>query len=113
MCYLPNGRAKATAADNIRVNCVCPGAIDTPMLRWAASLDEHPERVVQACHKLSMFGRMGRPEEIARVIAFTSRRASVPICPDNAVVNAWRHAARFYALPTLRPLERATDGNRP
>jgi NAD(P)-dependent dehydrogenase (short-subunit alcohol dehydrogenase family) len=58
------------AADHIRVNCVCPGAIDTPMLRWAASLDEHPERVVDACHKLSMFGRMGRPEEIAQVIAF-------------------------------------------
>jgi NAD(P)-dependent dehydrogenase (short-subunit alcohol dehydrogenase family) len=58
------------AADNIRVNCICPGAIDTPMLRWAASLDEHPERVVDACHKLSMFGRMGRAEEIARVIAF-------------------------------------------
>jgi len=58
------------AADNIRVNCVCPGAIDTPMLRWAASLDENPERVVDACHQLSMFGRMGRPEEIARVIAF-------------------------------------------
>jgi NAD(P)-dependent dehydrogenase (short-subunit alcohol dehydrogenase family) len=58
------------AADNIRVNCVCPGAIDTPMLRWAASLDEHPERVLDACRNLSMFGRMGRPEEIARVIAF-------------------------------------------
>lgn len=58
------------AADNIRVNCVCPGAIDTPMLRWAASLDEFPERVVEACHKLSMFGRMGRAEEIARVIVF-------------------------------------------
>jgi NAD(P)-dependent dehydrogenase (short-subunit alcohol dehydrogenase family) len=60
------------AADNIRVNCVCPGAIDTPMLRWAASLDENPERVLEACHKTSMFGRMGRPEEIARVIAFLS-----------------------------------------
>jgi NAD(P)-dependent dehydrogenase (short-subunit alcohol dehydrogenase family) len=58
------------AAHNIRVNCVCPGAIDTPLLRWAASLDEHPERVVEACEKLSIFGRMGRPEEIARVIAF-------------------------------------------
>lgn len=58
------------AAHNIRVNCVCPGAIDTPLLRWAASLDEHPERVVEACEKLSIFGRMGLPEEIARVIAF-------------------------------------------
>ena len=58
------------AADHVRVNCVCPGAIDTPMLRWAASLDEHPRRVVEACQKLSPLGRMGRPEEIARVIAF-------------------------------------------
>ena len=58
------------APDNIRVNCVCPGAIDTPMLRWAASLDENPDRVVEACHRLSPMGRMGRPEEIARVIAF-------------------------------------------
>lgn len=58
------------APDNIRVNCVCPGAIDTPMLRWAASLDENPQRVVDACHKLSMSGRMGLPEEIARVIVF-------------------------------------------
>jgi NAD(P)-dependent dehydrogenase (short-subunit alcohol dehydrogenase family) len=58
------------AAYNIRVNCVCPGAIDTPMLRWAASLDENPERVMDACSKVSIFGRVGRPEEIARVIAF-------------------------------------------
>jgi NAD(P)-dependent dehydrogenase (short-subunit alcohol dehydrogenase family) len=60
------------AAENIRVNCVCPGAIDTPLVRWAASLDEHPERVIDACNKLSMFGRMGRPEEIAHVIVFLS-----------------------------------------
>jgi len=58
------------AARNIRVNCVCPGAIDTPLVRWAASLDANPESVLNACHKLSMFGRMGRPEEIAQVIAF-------------------------------------------
>jgi NAD(P)-dependent dehydrogenase (short-subunit alcohol dehydrogenase family) len=58
------------AARNIRVNCVCPGAIDTPMLRWAAARDDNPERVLDACNKLSMLGRMGQPEEIARVIAF-------------------------------------------
>ncbi len=64
------------AKENIRVNCVCPGAIDTPMLRWAASLDENPERVVEACHKMSPLGRMGRPEEIARVIVFLASDAA-------------------------------------
>jgi len=58
------------AKDNIRVNAVCPGAIDTPMLRWAVSLDDNPERVIAACHKIHPVGRMGKPEEIAQVIAF-------------------------------------------
>ncbi|HUJ95733.1 MAG TPA: SDR family oxidoreductase [Terriglobales bacterium] len=58
------------AKDNIRVNAVCPGAIDTPMLRWAASLDDDPEAVIAACHKMHPVGRMGKPEEVARVIAF-------------------------------------------
>ena len=31
------------AKQNIRANCVMPGAIDTPMLRWAASLGPDPE----------------------------------------------------------------------
>ena len=65
------------AAENIRANCVLPGAIDTPMLRWAASLDEHPERVLEACNRLHALGRMGKPEEVARVIVFlASERAS-------------------------------------
>ena len=58
------------AADKIRANCVLPGAIDTPMLRWAASLDDHPERVLEACDRLHALGRMGKPEEVARVIVF-------------------------------------------
>jgi NAD(P)-dependent dehydrogenase (short-subunit alcohol dehydrogenase family) len=58
------------AKQNIRVNCVLPGAIDTPMLRWAANLDPHPERVIEACHRLHLVGRMGKPEEVARVIVF-------------------------------------------
>jgi len=58
------------AKDNIRVNAVCPGAIDTPMLRWAASLDDKPDAVIAACHKMHPVGRMGNPEEIAHVIAF-------------------------------------------
>jgi len=55
---------------NIRANCVLPGAIDTPMLRWAAELDPDPKRVLDACDRLHIRGKMGRPEEVARVIVF-------------------------------------------
>lgn len=55
---------------NIRANCVLPGAIDTPMLRWAANLDSHPEKVLEACDRVHMRGRMGQPEEVAHVIVF-------------------------------------------
>jgi NAD(P)-dependent dehydrogenase (short-subunit alcohol dehydrogenase family) len=58
------------AAKNIRVNCVCPGAIDTPMLRWAASLDANPEKVIETCNRMHPLGRIGRPEEVANAIAF-------------------------------------------
>jgi len=56
--------------NNIRANCVLPGAIDTPMLRWAAGLDPNPDRVLEACDRLHVRGKMGRPEEVARVIVF-------------------------------------------
>jgi NAD(P)-dependent dehydrogenase (short-subunit alcohol dehydrogenase family) len=58
------------AHEKIRANCVMPGAIDTPMLRWAASLDDHPEKVLEACNRLHALGRLGTPDEVARVIAF-------------------------------------------
>ena len=58
------------AKNCIRVNCVCPGAIDTPMLRWAVSLDPNPDGVMEACNKSHALGRIGRPREVARVVAF-------------------------------------------
>ncbi len=58
------------ARQNIRVNCVCPGAIDTPMLRWAASLDPNPEKVLATCDRMHALGRVGKPEEVANAIAF-------------------------------------------
>jgi NAD(P)-dependent dehydrogenase (short-subunit alcohol dehydrogenase family) len=55
---------------NIRANCVLPGAVDTPMLRWAANLDSDPEGVLRACDSVHMRGKMGQPEEVAHVIVF-------------------------------------------
>lgn len=58
------------APEKIRVNCVCPGTVDTPMFRWTASLDPNPDSVIQACKSMHPVGRLAYPEEIAQVIAF-------------------------------------------
>jgi NAD(P)-dependent dehydrogenase (short-subunit alcohol dehydrogenase family) len=58
------------AAERIRVNCVCPGTVDTPMFRWSASLDADPNSVIKACETMHPAGRIAQPAEIAEVIAF-------------------------------------------
>ncbi len=58
------------AQKGIRVNCVCPGTIDTPMLRWAAGLSDDPDKVIAACSRMHPLGRIGKPEEVADAIAY-------------------------------------------
>lgn len=58
------------AARGIRANCVLPGTIDTPMLRSVAAEAEDPELLLQQCARMHPMGRIGRPEEVARAIAF-------------------------------------------
>jgi NAD(P)-dependent dehydrogenase (short-subunit alcohol dehydrogenase family) len=53
------------AAQNIRVNAVCPGIIDTPMMdRFSGGTAEGRERVIAQ----EPIGRMGQPEEIAAAV---------------------------------------------
>ena len=62
------------AADNIRVNAILPGAVDTPMLRAGLQRGQHTggnihTRLENLARK-TVNGRVGQPEEIARVIYF-------------------------------------------
>jgi NAD(P)-dependent dehydrogenase (short-subunit alcohol dehydrogenase family) len=64
------------ASDNVRVNAVCPGTVDTPMLRWSASLDPNPQSVIEACENMHPLGRIASPAEIAEVIAFLAHESA-------------------------------------
>ena len=64
------------AKENIRANAVCPGTVDTPMLKWAASLDPNPESVYEACNAMHPIGRIAQASEIAEVVAFLAHDSS-------------------------------------
>lgn len=63
------------AQHNIRVNAVCPGVIDTPMIERAVGRSPDPAASV-ARFKANAFGRYGTPEEIANVILFLTSNDS-------------------------------------
>ena len=69
--------AKRVAKDNIRANAVCPGPIDTPMLRvFVARPDQQStvgmdkEDLVKKRGGVGPMGRPGRPEEVANAALF-------------------------------------------
>ena len=73
---LTRSMAMDFAKDNIRVNALCPGTVDTPMLKWAASLDPNPQSVYDACNQMHPLGRIAQPREIAEVAAFLAHESS-------------------------------------
>jgi meso-butanediol dehydrogenase / (S,S)-butanediol dehydrogenase / diacetyl reductase len=72
---LTQAMAFELAADSIRVNCVCPGYVATPMqdreLAWEAGLRGiAPEDVREMWIADTPMGRLEQPEDVARVVAF-------------------------------------------
>jgi NAD(P)-dependent dehydrogenase (short-subunit alcohol dehydrogenase family) len=78
------------AGDNIRVNAVLPGAVDTPMLRAGlnrghlAGEDEH-SRLDNLARK-TVNGRVGRPDEIAHAIFFLADNTQSSFMTGQAMI---------------------------
>jgi len=67
---LTRSMAYDLAKDNIRVNCVVPGAIDTPLLRGSINGSPDPEETERFLGAKSVFNRLGTAGEVANVMYF-------------------------------------------
>ena len=67
---LTRSMAMDYAQENIRVNCICPGSIDTPLLRFGAAAHGPVDQVLRDWGAKHPVGRIGLAEEIASVVAF-------------------------------------------
>jgi NAD(P)-dependent dehydrogenase (short-subunit alcohol dehydrogenase family) len=77
MIGLTRSMAVDMASRNVRVNCVCPGTVDTPMIQGIIELDTDPDKLKRILDKMHPLGRIAQPSEIGEVIAFlASDRAS-------------------------------------
>jgi NAD(P)-dependent dehydrogenase (short-subunit alcohol dehydrogenase family) len=75
------------ADDGIRVNCVCPGPVATPLLEAIISASSNPEERRRRIVDSILLNRLGRPEEIANVILFLASDESSFITGASIVVD--------------------------
>jgi NAD(P)-dependent dehydrogenase (short-subunit alcohol dehydrogenase family) len=75
------------AKDGIRVNCICPGRVETPFV--AARLAEYadPEKARQEMSATQAVGRMGKPEEVAAAALYLASDESAFVTGTEFIID--------------------------
>jgi len=75
------------AKDGIRVNCICPGRVETPFV--AARLAEYPdpEKARQEMASTQALGRMGTPDEIAAAALYLASDESAFVTGTEFIID--------------------------
>jgi NAD(P)-dependent dehydrogenase (short-subunit alcohol dehydrogenase family) len=84
------------ASCGIRVNCLCPGAIETPMV---AGLRAVPE-IADQMRRFHALDRFGRPEEVAAAALFLASDDASFVTGHPLVVDGGWTAGRRLEYPT-------------
>jgi NAD(P)-dependent dehydrogenase (short-subunit alcohol dehydrogenase family) len=67
---MTKGMALDLAPDGIRVNCVCPGWVRTPLVEDWFGQQPDPDESRRRIYALHPLGRISGPEEVARAVLF-------------------------------------------
>jgi meso-butanediol dehydrogenase / (S,S)-butanediol dehydrogenase / diacetyl reductase len=89
------------ARKNIRINAVCPGGIETPPVLGMLALAPDPARARKIAEEHHPIGRLGKPEEIARVVLFLASDDSSFM--TGSIVVADGGATAWTGMPAPRP----------
>lgn len=85
------GLTKAMAIDHgpqqIRVNCICPGYIDTGLAESYFQSQPHPAAARAEAGKLHALKRIGQPEEVGRVAVFLASEDASFVTGSSMVVS--------------------------
>jgi 2-keto-3-deoxy-L-fuconate dehydrogenase len=82
------------APDNVRVNCVCPASVDTPLLRASFERTADPARARALNIKRHPLGRLGTPEDVASLILFLASEEASWITGGTYVIDGGASLAR-------------------
>jgi len=85
------------AREGIRINCVCPGAIDTPFLRSVTDKTDDPAGTLRTVAARHPFGRLLTPGDVADVIAYLVSDQAAAIVGAGLVVDGGLSATWQYA----------------
>ncbi|MDB5074501.1 MAG: short-chain dehydrogenase [Chloroflexi bacterium] len=80
---LTQALAQELLADGVRVNCVCPGAVDTPLMKEYV----HARGMPESLDELAGTGMLLPPEDVASVVAFLAGDGSRSVTGHITVVD--------------------------
>jgi NAD(P)-dependent dehydrogenase (short-subunit alcohol dehydrogenase family) len=103
-----NALVRSMAVDEapygIRVNAVCPGSVDTPMLRWSArrfsdGSDKGAQQAIDDWGRSHPLGRVAQPFEIAEVVGFLASPRAGFVTGEDVRVDGGLLATLAVAIP--------------
>lgn len=105
---LTRAMAADMVSDQIRVNCVSPGTVDTPWVQRLLDESEHPSDLLDQLRRRQPMGRLATPREVAEGIVYLASPAASFITGVNLAIDGGMQDIRLPA--TARTADSGVHG---